>query len=208
MFAEKNSNVILELKTKSPNVDYLVKTDYPRNVLATWSLNTPTIIENEEHRTASLDLRLAAARKVADKNRLVGFHFHPMIHYDDFKLDYKAVVDQLLATFKPEEVALVSIGTITFTKKVIQKIRSRDIQSKILQMPFEEIAGKFSYPDSIKEEMFTYLYECLKPWHGKVFFYLCMEPTHLWPKVFGYQYKDNLEFEQAMKKSYYDKIKS
>jgi spore photoproduct lyase len=205
-FATKNPNVILELKTKSPNVDYLLKTDYPKNILATWSLNTPVIIENEEHRTATLDSRINAARKIADKKRLVGFHFHPMIHYDNFKQDYKAVVDRLISSFSPDEVALISIGTITFTKSVIKEIRSRNIKSKILQMPFIEVAGKFSYPDSIKEEMFSYLYECLKPWHGKVFFYLCMEPTYLWPKVFGYQYADNLEFELAMKTSYLNKI--
>ncbi len=207
-FATQNKNVILELKTKSPNVDYLLKTDYPKNILATWSLNTPTIIDNEEHRTAKLNSRINAARKIADKNRLVGFHFHPMIHYDNYKMDYKEVADQILATFSPDEVALVSLGTITFTKKVIKEIRTRNMKSKILQMPFEEIAGKFSYPDTIKEEMFSYLYECLKPWHGKVFFYLCMEPAHLWPKVFGYKYKDNLEFESEMKKSYFTKIQN
>jgi spore photoproduct lyase len=206
LFAKKNPNVILEFKTKSPNVDYLLKNDYPRNVLTTWSLNTPIIIDNEEHRTASLDLRIQSARKIADKNRLVGFHFHPMIHYDNFKIDYKEVADKILATFSPDEVALVSLGTITFTKSVIKEIRSRNIKSKILQMPFEEIAGKFSYPDATKIEMFSHLYECLRPWHGKVFFYLCMEPIHLWPQVLGYQYKDNLEFEFEMKKSYFSKI--
>jgi spore photoproduct lyase len=205
-FAKKNPNVILELKTKSANIDYLLKNNYPRNIITTWSLNTPTIIDNEEHKTAALHLRLQAARKIADKKRLVGFHFHPMIHYDNYQNDYKEVVDLVLNTFSPEEVALVSIGTITFTKKVIKEIRSRDIKSKILQMPFEEVAGKFSYPDSIKEEMFSYLYEAFKPWHGKVFFYLCMEPAFLWPKVFGFQYRDNLEFEEKMKSSYYSKI--
>lgn len=206
LFAKRNPNVILELKTKSANIDYLVKNNYPRNIISTWSLNTPTIIENEEHKTASLNLRLQAARKIADKKRLVGFHFHPMIHYDNYKMDYKEVVDQVMASFTPDEVALISIGTITFTKNVIKEIRSRDIKSKILQMPFVEIAGKFSYPDAIKVEMFSYLYESFKPWHGKVFFYLCMEPAHLWPKVFGYHYEDNLEFEAKMKQSYYNKI--
>jgi spore photoproduct lyase len=183
-----------------------VKTNYPRNIVATWSLNTPTIIENEEHLTASLDLRIKAARKIADKKRLVGFHFHPMIHYDNFKADYQAAVEQVMSTFSPDEVALISIGTITFTKSVIKEIRSRNIKSKILQMPFVEVAGKFSYPDETKIEMFSHLYECFKPWHGKVFFYLCMEPAHLWPDVFGFKYKDNLEFEHAMKSSYQEKI--
>lgn len=206
LFATQNPNVILELKTKSPNVDYLVKNSFPKNILTTWSLNTPTIIENEEHRTASLEARIQAARKVADLGRLVGFHFHPMIHYENYQDEYREVVKMVLANFAPHEIALISLGTITFTKKVIKQIRSRDIKSKILQMPFVEIAGKFSYPDAIKQEMFSHLYECFRPWHQKVFFYLCMEPAHLWPKVFGHQYSDNLEFEIKMKESYLEKI--
>ena len=208
LFAKINPNVILEFKTKSVNIDYLLKNDFPKNIITTWSLNTQSVIENEEHRTASLIKRLEAARKIADKGRLVGFHFHPMIHYDLGLKDYKEVVEMVMALFMPEEVALISIGTITFTKKVINEIRSRDIKSKILQMPFIEVAGKYSYPDSIKEEMFSHLYTSFKPWHEKVFFYLCMEPAHLWPKVFGFKYADNLEFEKNMKKSYLAKINS
>lgn len=206
LFANRNPNVILELKTKSPNIDYLLKNNFPKNILTTWSLNPSTIIDNEEHRTASLSSRLQAARKIADLGHKVGFHFHPMIHYENYKSDYKEVADMVLANFSPDEVVLISLGTITFTKKVIKQIRSRNIKSKILQMPFVEIAGKFSYPESIKEEMFSHLYECFKPWHQKVFFYLCMEPSSLWPKVFGYQYSNNLEFEKKMKESYLNKI--
>lgn len=48
-FARKNPNVILEFKTKSDNIKYFLENDVPKNILPTWSLNTPTIIKNEEH---------------------------------------------------------------------------------------------------------------------------------------------------------------
>lgn len=51
-FARRNPNVILELKTKSANVGHLLKNDLPANILFTWSLNTETIINNEEHGSA------------------------------------------------------------------------------------------------------------------------------------------------------------
>lgn len=206
LFAKKNPNVILEFKTKSANVDYLLRNDFPRNIFTTWSLNPTAVIDNEEHRTASLEGRIKAARKIADKGRLVGFHIHPMIHYENYKEDYKGVAEMVMDSFSPSEVALISMGTVTFTKKVIKQIRSRDIKSKILQMPFVEVAGKFSYPNEVKEEMFSHLYQCFAPWHQKVFFYLCMEPAVLWGQVFGYQYNDNPEFEQQMKQNYMLKI--
>ena len=206
-FAGANPNVILELKTKSKNISYLLKHPIPPNILCTWSLNTQTLIEHEEHLTASLEERLQAARRVADKGILVGFHFHPMIHYEHWREDYTALFERLTRMFTPREVALVSLGTLTYIKPVIKQLRARSgFRSKILQMPLVESDGKLSYPQEIKSEMFSLAYASLAAWHGQVFFYLCMENQRLWQPVFGFDYASNEAFEQAMKSSYMDKI--
>ena len=205
-FARQNPNVILEFKTKSHNIKYFLENDVPYNIICTWSLNTPTIIENEEHLAASLDQRIEAARKVANKGVLVGFHFHPIVQYENYVQEYNAVYSQLLNTFEAKEVALVSLGTLTFIKPVIQKIRSRNFKSKILQMPTVDANGKASYPLDIKREMFKSAYDAFKPWHKEVYFYLCMEDESLWKDVFGYEYATNNQMEEMMKMSYMNKI--
>ncbi len=206
-FARRHPNVILELKTKSKNIAYLLKNDIPANVLCTWSLNPQTLIDNEEHLTASLEERLAAARRLADRGILVGFHFHPMIHYDRWREEYGAIFSRLVEVFDPAEVALVSLGTLTYIKSVLKKLRGREgLRSQILKMPMVEAAGKLSYPDAIKIEMFSHAYTGLTPWHDQVFFYLCMESPTLWQPVFGFEYADNGALEQVMKQSYLAKI--
>jgi len=208
-FARKNPNVILEFKTKSDNISYLLESDVPKNILCTWSLNTPTIIKNEEHLTASLDKRIAAARKIADKGVKVGFHFHPIVEYEDYLDEYQEVYEKLILQFKPSEVALVSFGTLTFIKPVIKQLREREFRTKITQIPHEDASGKTSYPEATKIEMFKHAYESFKPWQSgdeKVFFYLCMEPHALWSKTFGYQYATNNDFEHAMLGAYCKKI--
>jgi spore photoproduct lyase len=207
-WAQHNPQMVLEFKTKSDQVEYLLQNPVPPNVIVTWTLNTPTIIQHEEHGTASLERRLVAARKVADKKILVGFHFHPMIHYRDWADDYQNICTRLLKDFRPPEVITVSLGTATYTRKVMQAIRSRGLPSKILQMPLIEIAGKYSYPSEIKRELFSYAYQALKPWWGKVFFYLCMEEINLWKEIFGHDYKNNEQFSQAMNEAYQKKIKA
>lgn len=205
--AEKYPNIILELKTKSKNINYLLKSQLPPNLLCTWSLNPQVVIANEENLTASLDERLAAARRIADKGGLVGFHFHPMIRYEGWQKEYAALFRRLIETFDADEVALVSIGTLTFIKPVIKRLRMRKgFRSRILQMPMVEADGKRSYPEAIKREMFTFAYRSLEAWHGRVFFYLCMESPGLWRSVFGYEYPSNAAFEEAMKRSYMEKI--
>ena len=205
-FARKNKNVILEFKTKSDNIKYFLENDIPKNIMCTWSLNTTTIIENEEHLAASLEKRINSARALADKGVIVGFHFHPIVQYDNYLNEYKEVYDTLTDTFKPEEVSLISMGTLTFIKPVIQKLRNRNFQSKILQMPFDDAAGKASYPLDIKEEMFKHAFESFKPWHNKVYFYLCMEDHSLWKKCFNYEYNTNADMERDMISSYCSKL--
>ena len=170
------------------------------------SSDLPTIIENEEHLSASLEKRLASARAVADKGVKVGFHFHPIVQYENYLSDYTQVYARLLNEFKSNEVALVSFGTLTFIKPVIKQLRDREFRSKITQMPFEDASGKSSYPDSIKVEMFKHGFESFTPWHKDVFFYLCMEEHEMWSKTFGYQYTTNNDFESAMMNAYCQKL--
>lgn len=197
-FARMNPNVILELKTKSKNVGYLLEADVPQNIFVSWSLNPQIIIDNEEHRTASLQQRLKAARAVADRGTCVGFHFHPMIHYRGWKNDYLDMIRTVLSMFSVEEVALVSFGTLTFIKPAIRSLRLKGVRSKVLQIPMEETAGKLSYPMPVKEEMFRAAWNAFRPWHERVFFYLCMESRELWESVFGFCFQNNEEFEESM----------
>jgi spore photoproduct lyase len=205
-FARRHPNVILELKTKSKNVSYLLKNRVPRNLICTWSLNPQSVIENEEHRTAGLEERLRAARRVADRGILVGFHLHPMVHYADWRTDYADLLGRVEKRFDPTEVAMVSFGTLTFTKSVIRRIRNRGLTTRVLQMPLTESDGKLSYPDEIKLQLFSHAYRSLSAWHGRVFFYLCMESHRLWHAVLGKDYSSNQVLEEAMKASYLDKI--
>ncbi len=205
-FAIKNPNVILEFKTKSDNIKYFEENIVPKNIIITWSLNTPIIIKNEEHLTASLERRIQSARTLANKGILVGFHFHPIVQYDNYLDDYSEIYQTLQTTFKPSEVVMVSLGTLTFIKPVIKKLRERELKTKILQMPFETINGKQSYSLEVKKEMFKHAYKSFKSWHGKVYFYLCMEDHSLWKEVFGYEYSSNNQFEDFMLNNYMDKI--
>ncbi len=117
------------------------------------------------------------------------------------------LIQQLQSSFQPEEVALISLGTLTFTKPVLRKIRDSGISSQILKMPLLEADGKLSYPEEIKLELFNHCYNAFTPaWKSAVFFYLCMENQRLWKPLFGYDYQSNDEFEMAMKQHYLAKI--
>ena len=207
-FARKNSNIILEFKTKSSNIDHLVRTDIPKNVFVSWSLNPQLFIDNEEHGTASLDQRISSARRLSDKGVLIGFHFHPIVYYENYEKDYSDVVRKVMATFEPSEIAMISMGTLTFIKPAIQKLRSSGLSSKVLQIPMADAVGKSSYTREIKAEIFNHVYSAFHHWHDRVFFYLCMEESSVWESVFGKYYPSNTEFENALFESVHSKMYS
>jgi spore photoproduct lyase len=195
-FAAKHPNVLLELKTKSDNVGYFLERDVPENIVCSWSLNTPAVIANEEHFTAGLDRRLAAARSIADRGVGVAFHFHPMVYYDGWHREYPAVAAELIRRFAHEEVRFVSFGSVTLIKPVVQKIRELGNPTRILQMELvPDPHGKLTYSDDVKIEMFESMYRAFGRWRDSVFFYLCMEKRSIWEQVFGYAYDSNEKFE-------------
>ncbi len=208
-FARNHPNVILEMKSKSSRIDYFIENPPPGNMVFTWSLNPPQVIAAEEKGTAPLEKRLESARHLADQGVPVGFHFHPMVWYRGWEDAYGDIASRLEDLFSPQEVVMVSMGTLTFIKPVIKRIRERMAKTAILQMPMEECAGKVSYPFEIKEKLFSHLYQGFsKPWQESVFFYMCMEDIDLWEPVFGRQYDNNEAFEADMLQTYGKKIRA
>lgn len=196
-FALDHPNILLEFKTKSDNVRYFLETDTPKNIVCSWSMNTPTIIDNEEHFTATLEQRIGAARQVADCGVKVAFHFHPMVYYQGWEKDYPAVAALLMQRFRSQEVLFISFGSITLIKPVLYKIRNLDYQTKITQMELvPDPHGKLTYPDHIKIAMFKTMNDAFLRWRNEIFFYLCMEKAAIWEQAFGYVYEDNETFEK------------
>ena len=204
-FAEKHPNIVLEMKSKAGRDVF--NRPWPRNMVFTWSLNAPTIIEKEEHFTASLTERLRMAEKARDNGNLVGFHIHPMFYFKGWEKEYGEVVEAIVSNFRPEEICMIGIGTLTFTKAVIKRLREMGQESKVLQMELTEAAGKYSYPLDKKEKMFRHIYASFPEEYRKgVFFYLCMEDPSLWKPVLEREYSSDKEFEMDMKKNYLRKI--
>jgi spore photoproduct lyase len=205
-FAANNPNILMEFKTKSNNINYFLETQIPENIVCSWSLNTPIIIQTEEHFTAPLEERISSARALANKGVKVSFHFHPLVWHEGWNEGYAKIARRLMSEFDTSEVLFISFGSITLIKPVVQKIRDLGNPTKILQMEIKKDPhGKLTYPDNLKIKMFKHMHDIFKPWRESVFFYLCMEKASIWEESLGYVYENNNAFEhdfgeQTMKK--------
>jgi spore photoproduct lyase len=184
-FASKN-NAILELKTKSANVEHLLPLDHHGKTVVSWSLNPPRVIEEEEHLTASLDKRLEVARFCADAGYPVGFHFDPLISYPGWEADYRGVVDLLFEHIDPARIIWVSLGALRFPPALKQVAQGRFPNSRIFTGELIPAAdGKLRYLKPLRVEMYRKMVAWLRAAGGNLFIYLCMEREDVWQEVFS-----------------------
>ncbi|MCJ8275401.1 MAG: radical SAM protein [Bdellovibrionales bacterium] len=178
----------LEFKTKSAFVDQFLDCDHKGNTMVSWSINPPTIIEQEEHGTASFEQRMEAAEKCVNKGFPLSFHIDPMIWHPEWKDSYAYLVDEITRRFKPEDVLMFSVGALRFQPQQKNIMRERFGMNSLVTRAetFQSQDGKLRYDQKLREEMFQFVRHRLRensP-HWKIF--MCMETPETWNNTFGH----------------------
>ncbi len=99
-------NACLMLLTKSANIEGLMRVAPNSQTVVSWSLNTERMIETYEIGTASLEERLAAARRCQEHGYRIRLRIDPGILYSDWRSDYGELLRKALAVLVPENITL------------------------------------------------------------------------------------------------------
>jgi spore photoproduct lyase len=179
-------NGILELKTKSNQIDNLRDLDHRGRTIISWSMNSRRICRSEERLAATIEERLAAAVQCQQWGYKLGFHFDPLIYYEEWEKEYREVVQEIFSAIDPKNVAWISLGSLRFMPHLRDSIRKHYPQSKL---PFGEFVpghhGKLRYFRPIREEMYSKMKSWIHEAAPQVHVYLCMESRLVWERSFG-----------------------
>lgn len=184
---EPFDDVVLELKTKTVEIENLLSVAAPRNVIVSWSLNTPRHIANEEIGAPSLDDRLDAARRCIAHGYRVGFHFDPLIHTPTWEEDYRPVVEALWNQIDAARVVWISLGALRYPPGMKRIIAERFPRSTITGgelIPSWD--GKMRYFRPIRVAMYRQMAQWIGSRAAGVPIYLCMESPEIWQEVLGH----------------------
>ena len=185
-FFSRFENVTLELKTKSINVENILKLNHKKRTVIAWSLNPQSVIDSDEWQTSSLEERLSAARRCCQAGYSVGFHFDPVIYSANWEREYREVVDALFKKINSANIAWISLGTFRFSPRLKTIIEQRFPQSKILD---EELMLGFDRKLRYRSKQRIRIYKKMVSWirsHCRfTLVYLCMEPKEIWREVLG-----------------------
>ena len=196
-FFAKRQNGILELKTKSANINPLLKMDHRGRTVVSWSLNSPKVIEREERRTAPLKERISAAKECQEKGYPLGFHFDPLIYHEGWEKEYRETVHQLFKQIDPRRVLWISLGGFRYPPDLKAIAQDRFPQTEVfLGELFPGRDAKFRYLREIRMEMYQKMVEWLKEVDPTLFVYLCMESKEVWENAFGWAPKNSRHLNQ------------
>jgi spore photoproduct lyase len=134
-FSERK-NAVLELKTKTTQIDRLVAGKYRDRIIVSWSLNSPYISAHEEHKAASLKKRLEAARQCQSEGFILGFHFDPLIPHPNWKDEYLRTIELMDKYVDPKGIIWISMGSFRFMPGLKPIIRRRHPGSCVLDGEF------------------------------------------------------------------------
>jgi spore photoproduct lyase len=185
-FADQ-SRAVLELKTKTVEIQNLHQYDHNRKTILAWSLNTPRIIASEERNTTSLEQRLAAAKQCQDMGYPLAFHFDPVVLYEGCEREYQQVVEDLFSAVSQDHVVWISIGTFRFMPDLKSILQKRFPDSKI---PYGEfitgLDNKMRYFKPLRMAFYRKMVQWIQKAAPKVLIYYCMEDDEIWRKTLGF----------------------
>jgi len=204
-FFAQRSNGILELKTKSDEVNHLLQLNHQGKTVVSWSLAPQKMIEREEKGTASLMERIDAAKRCQRAGYPIGFHFDPIIYDEGWEKEYSETIKHLFSQIDPKRVIWISLGGFRYPSQLKGIAKERFPNTKIfLGELFPGKDGKFRYFKEIRVEMYQKMLGRLKEVNSDLFIYLCMESQEVWEKVYGWVPENsrrlNQLFEERLKK--------
>ena len=191
-FAEAD-RAILELKTKTNQIENLLALEPRRKIVVSWSMNSERISRSEEHGAVSLEARLNAAAECERAGYWTGFHFDPIIIYDGWEKEYKESVDRIFDSVKnPDNIAWIILGCLRYPPFLDKIIRERFPDS---MLPYGEFIrgndNKLRYFKPLRIKVFRKMNEWIKRRSPKASVYLCMESPSVWKAALGRSFNTN-----------------
>ncbi len=183
----RQERAVLELKTKTVNIDGLLDLAHRRKSILAWSLNTERVIASEERGTASLSARLRAAARAAHAGYPIAFHFDPVVIADGCEEEYRQVVERIFAAVPPEQIVWISLGAFRFMPDLKPIIQRRFPDSKIVYGEFiAGLDGKARYFKPLRMKVLRSLAQAIQRRAPQACVYLCMEDDEVWRQALGF----------------------
>jgi spore photoproduct lyase len=172
------NNTIFEFKTKSNRIDILLNIKAIKNIVLAWSLNIPSIIEEQEHNTANLEERLNAAKLAEKHGYKLAFHFDPIFMTENNLSLYLELATRIINSFS--NIAWISMGGFRYTEELKLAMLYKNNSINVFNNEFVKCSdNKYRYPKAIRIMYYNKMANILNS-KNKIKIYTCMESKDVW----------------------------
>lgn len=161
-FAKTQQNLIIEIRTKSVNIQTFLNLDPAENIILAWTLSPQEVIDYHEPLTPPLFSRLKAIRKVMDKGWNVRICIDPILKIPNYKIAYANMIKLMNDYLLLVNIHSFSLGVFRMNAEFLKRIKQQHRSSSVLYAPFEKNDEVVSYPELWKTEMTREIIHCLK----------------------------------------------
>lgn len=196
-FFSTKRGVLFELKTKSDRTDSVLGLNHNGKTIVSWSLNAPSQAASEEGGAPDVFRRLDAARRASEAGYFIGFHFDPIIYFDNWEEEYRQVARAIFDYVDPKKILWISLGTLRYPPFLHNIIRERHPKSKIVcRESFPGDDNKMRYLKPLRVKIYREVARAILGESPGIFIYLCMERKDVWGKVFGAAPENNAQLDR------------
>lgn len=171
-FAEQ-SRAFFELRTKSANVNALLKTKPLKNVVVAFSFTPSLISEQVEHKVPSVAKRIASLKLLADAGWSIGLRFDPLIYANHYQELYAQLLEDIFIHLNVASIHSVSVGPLRFPVKMYDKLLALYPEDRLLAHPLQRRNHIYTYREDKEEAMKQFLLQHLQKYLPKTLLFEC-----------------------------------
>jgi spore photoproduct lyase len=183
LFMTNNTqNTKLLFLTKSDNINSLLNLPHSGKSIISFSINTDKVHEHLEHRTATPERRLFAAKQLQNAGYEIRLRIDPIILYKGWCDDYTNLVDKIFQCVKPSR---ITVGEYRPSRGLLSHIQRRFPDSALLKVGQGLISDgiKLRYPEKKRIDVFRAIIDRIRQHDDQVKTSLCKEDSAIWNHI-------------------------
>ncbi len=183
-YISNNNKAVLELKTKTANIEGILKIKEHRNTILSWSVNSIYVAQKEERYAPGIDTRIDAAFRVQESGYKLAFHFDPIIIHENWEAEYRKTIDLIFKKVHPENIVYISMGTLRFIPEMKHLMEKMDTGYRGGEL-IKGSDNKMRYFRPLRTLVYQKIKTYLKNYVDENVIYMCMENPTVWEDIFN-----------------------
>ena len=151
-FFAKHSNAHLELRTKSVATQILEKTIALPNVVTAFSFTPQEISDALERGVPSVNARIQAMKRLAEKGWKLGVRLDPIIDCLDFDQRYQSLITDIFSDISESSIHSVSLGPFRLPEPFFKRMEKLYPAEPLFSTELSRRGRSVSYPQEVENQ--------------------------------------------------------